>query len=439
MRSSGNEFLKIKELLKSHTGGMSITEIAGALGKNKHSVGRYLDILHASGYIDLRTYGMAKVYTLSSKVPLTALLSYTSDIVIVLDRDRRVVQANKPFFTLVNLPSDKVLNLVINQIESPVEKMQTFLSEIHDTLGNSKTTEEHINLSLSGKIPRFFRMKVILTDLEDGTKGTTLILEDITAEYNAQKAVNESETFFRNVLSEMTDGLIVMEGSEYLYVNNRFTRITGYSINDLKEISLLSLPLSQEREWILKTINETKFENGISKELRFWAKPKYGSEIYLYVRVSEVPYSGRTRRYIFFTDMTKWKREEELKDLQHTIFDKLVELFPQPFYILDEDGYFILVNEAFEAFSKLKHSTTLYGKNVNEVLSKSLAPSLYNRDDLLKIPLNPDFSKELSEISFEDGTKKSAIISRSIVLAGIDSRRYIFSVIFGADESIQRI
>jgi DNA-binding IclR family transcriptional regulator len=43
------EFARIKDLLKKNPQGMSVTEIARELDRNKHSMGRYLDILHALG------------------------------------------------------------------------------------------------------------------------------------------------------------------------------------------------------------------------------------------------------------------------------------------------------------------------------------------------------------------------------------------------------
>ena len=66
---------------------MSVTEIARTIGKNKHSAGRYLDILHASGHVEMRTYGKAKVFSLSSRIPLDTLLGFANDLIIVLDRD----------------------------------------------------------------------------------------------------------------------------------------------------------------------------------------------------------------------------------------------------------------------------------------------------------------------------------------------------------------
>ena len=71
MQDYQHELGQIRELLKKNTDGMSVTDLSKALGKNKNTVGRYLDILLISGQVDMRTYGMAKVYTLSQRVPLS--------------------------------------------------------------------------------------------------------------------------------------------------------------------------------------------------------------------------------------------------------------------------------------------------------------------------------------------------------------------------------
>ena len=73
MQDYQHELSQIRELLKKNPEGMSVTDLSKALVKNKNTVGRYLDILLISGQVDMRTYGMAKVYTLSQRVPLSAM------------------------------------------------------------------------------------------------------------------------------------------------------------------------------------------------------------------------------------------------------------------------------------------------------------------------------------------------------------------------------
>ena len=103
------ELIRIKELLKESPHGMSVTEIARTLGKNKHSVGRYLDILYASGQVEMRTYGKAKVFSRSSRIPLDTLLGFAHDLIIVLDKDLRIIRINDQFLTLIRKPRNEII------------------------------------------------------------------------------------------------------------------------------------------------------------------------------------------------------------------------------------------------------------------------------------------------------------------------------------------
>ena len=96
-----HELSQIKDLLKQNPGGMSVTNISKALNKNKNTIGRYLDILLISGQVDMRSYGMAKVFTLSQRVPLSAILRYSKECIMVLDIESRIIDVNDNFLQLL--------------------------------------------------------------------------------------------------------------------------------------------------------------------------------------------------------------------------------------------------------------------------------------------------------------------------------------------------
>lgn len=75
MTANSQRMDQIRELLTAHPQGLSVTEIAAALGVNKNSTGRSLDILYAAGEIRMRRFGMAKLYTSDARMPLSAMMS----------------------------------------------------------------------------------------------------------------------------------------------------------------------------------------------------------------------------------------------------------------------------------------------------------------------------------------------------------------------------
>lgn len=70
---------QIKELLEKNPQGLSITSIVSSTRINRNTAGRYLDNLLVSGQVEMRHFGMAKIYSLSQRLPVSSILSISSD------------------------------------------------------------------------------------------------------------------------------------------------------------------------------------------------------------------------------------------------------------------------------------------------------------------------------------------------------------------------
>lgn len=76
---------QIKEVLKKNPQGLSITDIVREVHVNRNTVGRYLEKLLISGQVEMRHFGMAKIYALANRVPVSAVLSISSELILQLD------------------------------------------------------------------------------------------------------------------------------------------------------------------------------------------------------------------------------------------------------------------------------------------------------------------------------------------------------------------
>ena len=99
----------IKDILKKNPQGMSITEIVESANINRNTAGRYLENLLVSGQVEMRRFGMAKIYMLSRRVPLSAVLSISSDMVLQLDNNLRITFVNQPFLDLIGTDEKELL------------------------------------------------------------------------------------------------------------------------------------------------------------------------------------------------------------------------------------------------------------------------------------------------------------------------------------------
>ena len=75
---------QIKDVLARNPQGLSITDIVSQIHINRNTAGRYLEKLLISGQVEMRHFGMAKIYALAHRVPVSAVLSISSELIMQL-------------------------------------------------------------------------------------------------------------------------------------------------------------------------------------------------------------------------------------------------------------------------------------------------------------------------------------------------------------------
>ena len=162
---------RIKALLKTHPRGLSITQLSSITGLNRNLLAKYLDMLVISGQVEIQQYGPAKVYFLSQRIPVTAMIEITSDLVMVLDQDRKIVHVNKPLTSFLSISRENLLGKTLQEVGHP------FLSSIplpeHPApLDTDKGVISEVKNPVGKEC--YFRIKRAPAVFEDGSVGLTL-------------------------------------------------------------------------------------------------------------------------------------------------------------------------------------------------------------------------------------------------------------------------
>jgi|GEM_PF-1516898 len=226
MQSSHDGTSAILVVLKDHPRGLSVKEIAEAVGMNRISVARYLDVLRTSGQVDMEPYGQAKVYFLSQRVPISAMMDFSSDYVISLDDNLHIVEANKNFLDLFGMSLKEVVGSDLLDFLSPTSGNSRLDLMIERSLSGQEVVEEICIMKGGGAL--WFRMKIISSVFADGSPATTLILEDITESKHYLEALIESEQNFRSIVESVNDLLFNLDSDGNLdYVSPRSLDLLG--------------------------------------------------------------------------------------------------------------------------------------------------------------------------------------------------------------------
>jgi PAS domain S-box-containing protein len=340
MQDYQHELSLIKDLLKKNPEGMSVTDISKALNKNKNTIGRYLDILLISGHVDMRTYGKAKVFTLSWRLPLSAMLSYSKELIMVLDNESRIIDVNDNFLDILNLSREDTLGKNITYLNPPDVDVHELLEAL-TTGGEEK--EDTITFKVKDQGERIFKQKSVPTVFEDGRKGFTLILEDITRQVLAEREIREREERFRMMAEHIHDGLIIMENGKIVFVNRRIAEITGYPFEELWKMDPLSIIDSEDQKEVASQIKKMDTRDQGLTELRMWILRKDGQRRFTSARISAVQHADTRYAFIILTDITELKAHEAALKESEQRFRMMAENI-QDGLIIVENGNFVFAN-----------------------------------------------------------------------------------------------
>ncbi|RPJ53800.1 MAG: PAS domain S-box protein [Methanobacteriota archaeon] len=202
----------ILKLLKINPRGLTVSDIAKKIGINRNAAAKHLEVLAAEGRVESRLYGTAKVYSIAQRVPLSAFLCFTKNLILILDEDLRVVQANDQYLKLAGLSKPDLIGRNVLKSTLPIVSAP-------DALAVIRTTEKEQVIAdiryQNGTTDRFYQMEAIPTTFDGGEHGLTIVLEDITE----RKQYVKNMEFLARTAMELVD--LPPETDIYQYIAER--------------------------------------------------------------------------------------------------------------------------------------------------------------------------------------------------------------------------
>ena len=342
---------KIKDILNKNPQGMTITQIAQKTRINRNTVGRYLENLLVSGQVEMRRFGMKKIYALSQRVALSSILSISSELVVQMDSSLRIIYANEPFLNLVGSDNN---NLIGKNIEyTPVsmvfdELFEGFIENIKEGVLGKEWSGEFV---LSTKDIHLF-CRIIPTVFDDGRKGVSVILEDITERKVSEAALFASEKRFQSLVEMLPQSIWECDDrGNVTYVNQRTYEMYGYDHEDVeKGMTIWQTIHPDDRERVLgdfiRASGEEPSEFPAFHE--FMSIRKDGSTFPLITYHVPIVHENKiTGMRGIGIDISERKRAEEALRESEEKYRNLVEITGTGYVILDKTGRVITANQEY--------------------------------------------------------------------------------------------
>jgi PAS domain S-box-containing protein len=224
MEDQEYEINRIRTILMDNPKGSTIEEIAKKLPLNRTSTAKYLNTLLISGQAEMRTFGRAKVFTLSQRVPFSQMLNFSSDLLLVLDQNLIIHQVNEPFIRLFGLSRETLMGQPLTRSSFMPYVSDNNLSLIREAaLGT-----EHIHIDrieINGQ-EYFFKIELIPLVFDSGGQGLAVIFENITELKKYQQHL-EQLVDQRTLELKITNEQLLKEIDERRRVENALHQING--------------------------------------------------------------------------------------------------------------------------------------------------------------------------------------------------------------------
>jgi PAS domain S-box-containing protein len=215
----------IRDLLRTSPRGMSISEIADQLEIRRNIVSRELKYLHRLGYVEMQSIGTSKVYSYTVKIPVSGILNYSSDMVLVLDENHEIIEVNDPLLKMIRKEREDLIGKKITDFE---DALLAPLRSLNFNIESVENFTAWLPILDDPRAIRHFRVKHVPTVFEDTSRGSFLFIEDISEQTRYRDALRLSEAHYRAIVEDMKELIFrFLPDGTLIFTNRIFQEILG--------------------------------------------------------------------------------------------------------------------------------------------------------------------------------------------------------------------
>jgi len=194
--------------------------------------------------------------------------------------------------------------------------------------------------------------------------GVEGIFSDISERKLAEEALKEREAMYRALVEHSHDGIFIIGGDRFLFVNPRATQIVGYSQEALYAMNLWDLVHPEERAKIRENAARRVRGEEVPSSYNARVIHKNGTVLYVDLSLSRIPFAGKWAVLGTLRDITGRLESEAALKFSEERYRLLVENQGEGVGYVDENEKILFVNRAAEE---------IFGRVRADILGRSLS------------------------------------------------------------------
>ena len=284
-----------------------------------------------------------------------------SAVKLILDAETgSIIDANQAAALFYGWPIDALKQMRIQQINTlPPEVVKAKMEKVGLSEGASF---EFRHCRADGSIRD---VEVFTNRIEIAGKSLLYsIIHDITERKWAEEALREEEHYLRTILQTTADGFLIVDIEGKIYrVNEAYSRMSGYTCEELLKLDISSIDSVEKPAEIMARINRIVANGSEIFEARH--RRKDGSVFRVEISVTYIK-TGGGKFVCFCRDITERKQTEEMLKKNQEEIQIILDASPIMIFYKDCENRFIRVNKRLAEVTGLPKEA-MEGKTVFDI------------------------------------------------------------------------
>lgn len=331
------------------------------------------------------------------------------DYIAILNSEGEYVEQNKAHQDIFGLTNFELIGETPSVIfgEEKFTKIITNLKTKGDFKGNIEVFDKDGN-SLKTTISAFALRKNGLNFIN-----FVYIIRSIRKGTSVDSELKKSEQKYRQLIENSLQAIVIIQDYKIVYTNNAFTRITGYSIDELLSFPpkrTMNLVHPDDQEFIWGNLRKRLAGMDVDPHYQFKGISKDGSTKILDLYASKTEFNGKPAIQGFILDITEQVEAQENIKKRTKFIETILNNLPLGITVNEiESGKSTFINKEFQEISGWTKEKI---PNLRKILKKALNNTEHGKSISNKIMLDikgkkpEDLFGDNIEIESKTGDKK---------------------------------
>ncbi|MCZ7397178.1 MAG: PAS domain S-box protein [Candidatus Methanoperedens sp.] len=230
------------------------------------------------------------------------------------DKENRFIRVNKTFAGIMGMSKEELDGRSLFDLY-PKEQAEAFWRDDKEVIDSGKPKLDIIEPVEIRKETRWVVTdKIPYRDTKGNIIGIIGFAIDITEHKRAQAELKESEEKFRSLFDNAIDGIMLaeIETKKQYMANKMMCQMLGYSIEEIKNLSIMDIHPEKDLPWIIKMFEkQAKGEITLIEDIP--VKRKDGTIFYVDINTSPMIIAEKAYNMGIFRDITERRRNEEIQ------------------------------------------------------------------------------------------------------------------------------